>query len=229
MEGRHHFTFLVLFLLMNGINGQNNEDNSLDNEYGMTDQPDIEQNVTECPDPVQNFLGYLGERGLKIEAIEGQLAQKDQQISQLTNKVNELEALQVPKIIFNAKKTDGGHAFNGKITFNQITLNVGNGMTSDGFVAPIAGHYKMSFSAMGGIHKYGINTYVEVYKNGSVELWIGHRNNAKENDGNNISYDWIWKLNKGDKVTFRVPSTSYLRARSDVPLNFNGELVFVET
>ena len=84
MEGRHHFTFLVLFLLMNGINGQNNEDNSLDIEYGMTDQPDIEQNVTECPDPVQNFLGYLDERGLKIEAIEGQLAQ-------LANTVNELQ------------------------------------------------------------------------------------------------------------------------------------------
>ena len=33
----------------------------------------------------------LVERDSKIEAIEGQLAQKDQQINQLTNKVNELQ------------------------------------------------------------------------------------------------------------------------------------------
>merc|ERR1719222_911407 len=192
-------------------------------------------------------MGYLGERGLKIEAIEGQLAQlqtsntqmknhfewqlaqKTKKIRQLTNSVNELQALQVPKIIFNSEKTDGGNAFTGKITFNQITLNVGNAMSSDGFVAPIAGHYKMSFSAMGGIHKYGINTWVGVYKNGSWEFSIADGNNAKESDGNNISHDWIWKLNKGDKVTFEVHSTSYLRATSVFPVNFNGELVFVET
>ena len=73
---------------MNGINGQNNEDNSLDIEYGMTDQPDIEQNATECPDPVQNFLGYLGERGLKIEAIEGQLAQLQVKIRIISKVIN---------------------------------------------------------------------------------------------------------------------------------------------
>jgi len=168
--------------------------------------------------------------------FEGELAQKDQQISQLANMVNqlantvnELQALQVPKIIFNSEKTDGGLAFNGKITFNQITLNVGNAMTSDGFVAPIAGHYKMSFSAMGGYKKYGIDTFVWVHKNGSSAFWIGDSNNGKWSDGNNISYDWIWNLNKGDKVTFEVPSAYYLRARSDHPLNFNGELVFVES
>jgi len=136
----------------------------------------------------------------------------------------------VPEIVlFNAEKTNGGLAFNGKITFNQITLNVGNAMSSDGFVAPIAGHYKMSFSAHGGVGKHGINTYVGVYKNRSWAFWIGDSNNGKENDGNSISYDWIWKLNKGDKVTFRVPSNSYLRADSRAPVNFNGELVFVET
>ena len=135
----------------------------------------------------------------------------------------------MPKIIFNAEKTDGEFAFTGLITFNRVTLNVGNAMSSDGFVAPIAGHYKMSFSAMGGIGKYGINTYVKVSKNGSLAFWIGDRNNAKESDGNNISHDWIWMLNKGDKVTFRVVSDSYLRAQPSVPLNLNGELVFVET
>ena len=120
----------------------------------------------------------------------------------------------MPKIIFNSEKTDGGNAFTGKITFNQITLNVGNAMSPDGFVAPIAGHYKMSFSAMGGLGKYGINTYVKVSKNGSFAFWIGDSNNGKWSDGNNLSYDWIWKLNKGDKVTFEVHSISQGGPRS---------------
>ena len=102
-------------------------------------------------------------------------------------------------------------------------------MSSDGFVAPIAGHYKLSFSAEGGIEKYGINTYVGVYKNGSFAFRFGDSNNGKWSDGNNISHDWIMKLNKGDKVTFEVDSESFLQAWSLHPVNFNGELVFVET
>ena len=120
-------------------------------------------------------------------------------------------------------------AFNGKITFNQITLNVGNAMSPDGFVAPIAGHYKMSFSAQGGFGKYGIYTWVHIHKNGTFAFSFGDSNKDKESEGNNISYDWIWKLNKDDKVTFIVLNNSYLGAHSDFPLNFNGELVFVET
>merc|ERR1711860_120223 len=107
--------------------------------------------------------------------------------------------------------------------------NVGNAMSSDGFVAPIAGHYKMSFSAMGGYEKYGLNTWVHIHKNGSYAFTFGDTNKGKWSDGNNISHDWIWKLNKDDKVTFEVhTSGSHLRANRDVPVNFNGELVFVE-
>ena len=91
MEGRHLLSFCwIIFLLMNGINGQDYVDNVLDIENEITDQPDIEQNVTECSDSVQHFFGCHDERGLKIEAIEGQLAQKDQQISQLANMVTQL-------------------------------------------------------------------------------------------------------------------------------------------
>jgi len=87
---------------------------------------------------------------------------------------------------------------------------------------------------MGGGHgKSGIDTWVDVYKNGSYAFWFGGSNTDKEVDGNNIynniSRDWIWKLNKDDKVTFIVLNNSYLGAHSDFPLNFNGELVFVET
>ena len=122
-------------------------------------------------------------------------------------------------------------AFNGNIIFNEVTLNLGNAMSSDGdgFVVPISGHYRLSFSAMGGFEKTGINTWVHVRKNGNNEFEFGDSNDGPKSDGNNISHNWIWYLNKGDKVSLEVNTFSYLRATRAHPLNFNGELVFVET
>ena len=114
--------------------------------------------------------------------------------------------MNTPKIIFNAQKTDGGDAFTGQIIFNEVTLNVGNGMNSDGFVAPIAGFYQFSFSAMGGLHKFGISTSASVDKNGVYQFDIADSNTDDSSDGNNISHNWIWKLNKGDEVTLRAYS-----------------------
>ena len=139
-------------------------------------------------------------------------------------------------MIFNALKTDGGAAFAGKIVFNELTLNEGNGMTSDGFVAPVNGYYKFSFSAMSGLKKWGLFTYVKVYKNESGKFSIGDSNEGEKSDGNSLSHDWIWKLNMGDKVSFSVQPVKdigddyecYLRADSDCPVNFNGQLVLVE-
>ena len=101
----------------------------------------------------------------------------------------------MPKVIFNAIKTDGEFASTRstrKIVFNEVTLNVGNAMSSDGFVAPIAGHYRLSFSAIGAFEKKGINTWVHVYKNGSEQFNIGDSNDGKQSDDNNISHNWIW-------------------------------------
>ena len=122
--------------------------------------------------------------------------------------------MDTPKVIFNALKTDGGHAFTGEVTFNRVTLNEGNGMRSNGFTAPIAGHYKFSFSANGGR---------------KLANWsIGDSDNNQWSDGNNISHDWIWKLNKNDKVTFEVQRGTYLSGLPRAPVNFNGQLVLVE-
>ena len=130
-------------------------------------------------------------------------------------------------MIFNALKSDGGYAFTGKVVFNKLTLNEGNGMKSDGFVAPVNGYYKFSFSAMSGMEKKGLFTYVKVYKNESRKFEIGDSNEGEKSDGNNMSHDWIWKLSTGDKVSLTV-SDGYLRAGTDCLLNFNGQLVLVE-
>ena len=136
-------------------------------------------------------------------------------------------------MIFNALKTDIGIAFTGKIIFNELTLNEGNGMKSDGFVAPVNGFYKFSFSAMSGYQKYGLYTYVRVYKTESWEFSIGDSNEGEQSDGNNMSHTWIWKLSMGDKVSFLVHSVKgeyecYLRADTYHPVNFNGHLLSVE-
>ena len=105
-------------------------------------------------------------------------------------------------------------------------------MKSDGFVAPVDGFYKFSFSTMSGINKFGLFTYVRVYKNTSWEFSIGDSNEGEKSDGNSLSHDWIWKLNMGDKVSLKAEDTSgrkcYLRADTDCPVNFNGQLVLVE-
>ena len=134
-------------------------------------------------------------------------------------------------MIFNALKTDGGDTFTGKVIFNEFTLNEGNGMKSDGFVAPVNGYYKFSFSAMSGYGTKGLFTYVKVHKNESWEFSIGDSNDGPQSDGNNMSHDWIWKLNIGDKISFRVHSEvgeCYLRAGERNPVNFNGHLLSVE-
>ena len=104
--------------------------------------------------------------------------------------------MNTPKIIFNAQKTDGGDAFTGQIIFNEVTLNVGNGMNSDGsgFVAPIAGFYQFSFSAMGGLDKFGINTSASVDKNGVYQFDIADSNTDDSSDGNNISHNWTYDI-----------------------------------
>ena len=120
-------------------------------------------------------------------------------------------------------------ALTGNINFNQVTLNVGNGMSSEGFVAPMAGHYKMYFLARGeSWYSGGSNTYVLISKNGQFEFNIGHSNDGKLRYGNNVSDGWIIFLKKGDKVTLQVDRGSNIRADSWWPVNFNGELVFAE-
>ena len=75
-----------------------------------------------------------------------------------------------------------------------------------------------------------MGTWVHVLKNGrKLANWsIGDSDNNQWSDGNNISHDWIWKLNKNDKVTFEVQRGTYLSGLPRAPVNFNGQLVLVE-
>ena len=132
------------------------------------------------------------------------------------------------KVVFNAVKNNGGWAITGDIDFNKITLNIGNGMKSTGFVAPYSGHYKFSLSAMTGFKKWGIRNYVDVLLNGDVQFGIGDSNDGSKSDGNNFNYVWIMQVGKGQSVSLKIGSGSYLCADTDVPITFTGELVHLE-
>ena len=91
MEIRHLFpNFCKIFLLINAINGQENE---IVNE--IVDQPSVKGlNVTECPGSVHTFLQNTT-RGLFqneiMPEIEAKLAQKDEVISRLNSSINEMK------------------------------------------------------------------------------------------------------------------------------------------
>ena len=136
--------------------------------------------------------------------------------------------------MFNAQKTDGGDAFTGDITFNKITLNIGNGMKSTGFVAPYSGHYRFSLSAMTGYSRFGTYNYVKVFLNGVEQFAIGDSNEDRQSDGNNLSYVWHMKVQKSQSVTLSIIDASFLNAGGPgspygvVPITFTGELVHLE-
>ena len=150
--------------------------------------------------------------------------------SELKEQVQEMQAKMTKKVLFQAQKTDGGHAFTGAIKFNVIGPNIGGGMNGlkGEFKAPLGGLYRFTFSAMSGFLKYGLMTFVDVIKNGSAKFSIRDTNQDSWSHGNNIGHTWIWELIKGDTVTFRVHSDSYLTADSYVPITFTGELVFAK-
>ena len=131
--------------------------------------------------------------------------------------------------MFNAVKDNGGDAITGDIDFNKITLNIGNGMKSTGFVAPYSGHYKFSLSAITGQGKWGITNYVYVRLNGANQFEISDLNKGRWSNGNNLSYIWIMEVRKGQSVTLQMQSgDEYLRADTYVPITFTGELVHLE-
>ena len=131
------------------------------------------------------------------------------------------------KVIFNAKKTKGYSDVTGDLTFDQVDINIGNGFdgSSGIFKAPVSGIYKISFSGQSSFGRFD-NTYIWVVKNGDEILKIWDSNDAEKADVNNVSYTWIMRLVKGDKL--KLNSMNYLYAGFYSPLTFTGELIHIE-
>ena len=83
----------------------------------------------------------------------------------------------------------------------------------------------MSFSGQSALVKIQ-STLIYVEKNGSYIFAVWDSNTAEKADGNNVSYTWIMKLVKEDKL--KLYSKSNLYASSNRPLTFTGELIHIE-
>ena len=134
------------------------------------------------------------------------------------------------KVIFNAKKTEGLEGFTkvtGDLTFDQVDINISDGFdgSSGIFKVPVTGIYKIHFSGNSAYQTIDF-TQIRVYKNGSIMFTIFDGNEAVLADENNVSYTWIMRLVKGDKL--KLHSEYYLYASWWDPLTFTGELIHIE-
>ena len=136
-------------------------------------------------------------------------------------------------MIFNAQKTCCGFNVKGFLTFDRVDINIGDAFNGSSgiFNVPVSGIYKLNFSGQSAYERNDV-TRVKVYKNGSYILGIWDSNEGKHemettHDGNNVSYTWIMKLVKGDKL--KLESVNYLYADDvDDFLTFSGELIHIE-
>ena len=129
-------------------------------------------------------------------------------------------------IVFSAVKTLGSTSSGSYISsYTKFLTNHGNAFSlSTGiFTAPRSGVYEFYSSTLGandGAH------YITVQKNNVDELRFrmeltdkgGHNNN------NNLSFDWIMKLEQGDTVRLKVTDGSFA-CRSSYACVFNGKYI----
>ena len=182
----------------------------------------------------------LIEKDQKIAQIRSELEDKDRKIVQMDSQIarlersfnNQFDTLK-PKVIFEARKLDSGSPyFNGNITFDEISLNIGGGMNLNHFKAPFDGYYRFSFSGTSQSHDTGTETTVRVKRNGISALSIHDGNNAFYADGNNMAFTWIWSLTEGETVSFYAEPKDWqeyisgLSSTKSRPLIFIGELVY---
>jgi len=178
---------------------------------------------TEISQLKQRFEESIASKGTEIgqlkQRFEESIASKDTEISQLKQRLNVLDT----KVIFGAVRTRIGN-FRGPITYDNLVINLGEGFDigSGMFVVPTSGTYRLSVSAQTGSGKYDISV-VYVLKNGSHIFSIGDGN--KKDDMNNVSYTWLMKLSKNDKIN--LSSGNHLYTDSSNPVTFTGELIYI--
>ena len=231
----------VLFIVLKSTNG---EVKIVEETSGSDARP------KDCNQNVFAFMKETAKTVWQNEIMPGlqrELNEKDQKIAQSDLKIIQLErdlnkVLQdsKPKVIFEARKTDGSAtACNGYIRFNEFSLNVGLGMNVADFKAPSTGFYRFSFSAVTGGYGYSgpedggnpSETTVYVQKNGSTQFEILDGNDAHYGTENNLAHTWIWSLTKGETVSFYVATerhgyASTVRCSKTHPVIFTGELVY---
>ena len=128
------------------------------------------------------------------------------------------------KVIFSGRITEIGAVGPKSLTFNKVDVNIGEAFDGSIFTAPISGIYKMTFSGQSG---FQIEIVVENNNKRVFHIIDGKKvEYSMQYTVYNVSYTWMMKLVKGDKVKLRTIDTLY--ATNDMPLTFTGELIHIE-
>ena len=132
------------------------------------------------------------------------------------------------QVVFDARATTKRNNVSRFIEFNEIKMNIGQGMRKDIFIAPHSGYYRFSFSAStADPPTWTYYTEVQVKKNWNPIFNIV---DFSHEYANNLSKTWIWKMNEGDKLQFYVTKTNsdynYLQSSKGSPIIFTGELLY---
>merc|ERR1712029_317768 len=131
--------------------------------------------------------------------MDSKIDEMKDMIINLTNTVNEMKKHIQKKVLFSArKKTEG--KFHGKLTYDTIDVNVGDGLQANGnFIAPESGTYGFTFSGLtASVNGRETLTGVTVYRDDGKfnDIFRGNPGHS----ANNINSSWMMKLAKGQVV-----------------------------
>ena len=136
--------------------------------------------------------------------------------------IEELQDSKTKTVVFHAIRNTGG-LFKGDITYDIVPTNVGNVMNArtGEFTAPYDGTY--FFTVVGLSPDKEQHIKIEFVKNGvPTRNWIYHNKGGKVSQ--TLSYQWMLKLNAGDRLKLQVVNYD-LYANSEDPVIFTGQLV----
>ena len=142
----------------------------------------------------------------------------------------ELSSYSQGEVYFSARKTDIGD-FTGKITFNEILINKGNGFTGTTgvFRAPTSGFYSFTISGRQNSHNNEGALYIDVLRNGSHEFYIvDTASNSEHGYYNALSFTFQLYLSKNDYINLEVNPNDIMYASSSYPMYFSGYLIYAE-
>ena len=206
--------------------------------------PQIEDNVLEATKKMletELLPTIQNETASRMDDLESVLVtqniEKDEEIQNLKDKINALEANQnTSKVIFsgvrkNHMTINSNVRIEVDITFDEAIANIGQGLDIDTgiFKCPVSGIYTFSFGALSDLS--GFMTFVGVYKNGTFHFWI-HENGNGHASYVNLSHVWTMVLQKDDTVQLKLvggggEDKHYkgLHSQSIYPVWFNGQLL----
>ena len=143
-------------------------------------------------------------------------------VDELEAKIAELEAgggSEEPQILFQAFRRSGETT--GILSFEEVTINLGDGFQNDHFAAPVDGYYQFSYSGVSGLDA-SIETEIYVKVNGNPLWAIFDSNNAEH--CNQMATTFYLQLAAGDLVQLETSDACY--CRQNCPLSFAGKFLY---